>query len=331
MSNNVQDQELDLSQIGQGIKKFFQNILNKCFDLIFFIQKKIIIIGLVFIIGLGLGIYFDLKSKNYTSEIIVTPNLGGVDYLYAKIDLINSKLKEKDDEFFKKIGLSNIKNIISLKIEPIIDIYTFVNTNTAVVGNAQNTQNFELMKLLSENEDINKVIKDELTSKNYPNHKIIITTVNKISNKKIINPLLSYLNSDKFLNKLLKITRENVLNKMQKNEEELVQVDRLINQISDNLSKNKSNSSLIYNNENNEINALFTLKNGLLSEIANQKIQLQNINVYVKDLSITTNIIEEKGINNKLKIILPFLFVLLYLLGYKFSKIYKQQKQRIQA
>jgi hypothetical protein len=267
MSNNVQDQELDLSQIGQGIKKFFQNILNKCFDLIFFIQKKIIIIGLVFIIGLGLGIYFDLKSKNYTSEIIVTPNLGGVDYLYAKIDLINSKLKEKDDEFFKKIGLSNIKNIISLKIEPIIDIYTFVNTNTAVVGNAQNTQNFELMKLLSENEDINKVIKDELTSKNYPNHKIIITTVNKISNKKIINPLLSYLNSDKFLNKLLKITRENVLNKMQKNEEELVQVDRLINQISDNLSKNKSNSSLIYNNENNEINALFTLKNGLLRSI----------------------------------------------------------------
>jgi hypothetical protein len=39
----------------------------------------------------------------------------------------------------------------------------------------------------------------------------------------------------------------------------------------------------------------------------------------------------KKNINNKLKIILPFLFVLLYLLGYKFSKIYKQQKQRIQA
>ncbi len=86
-----------------------------------------------------------------------------------------------------------------------------------------------------------------------------------------------------------------------------------------------------YNNENNEINALFTLKNSLLNEIGNQKIQIENIKVYVKDLSITANIIDVKGTNNKMKLILPFLFVLIYLLGYWFSQVYKQQKQRVQA
>ena len=40
MSNNIQDQELDLTQIGQGIKNFFNNIVNKCFDFLFFIIRQ---------------------------------------------------------------------------------------------------------------------------------------------------------------------------------------------------------------------------------------------------------------------------------------------------
>ena len=331
MSTTSQEQEIDLSQIGKSISKVFQNIVNTCFDLLFFIQKKIVIVGALFILGVVFGIFLDKNSSKYSSEIVVTPNLGGVDYLYSKIELIDSKLKEEDKLFLKQIGINNTKNIVSVKIEPVIDIYTFVNTNTAIAGNAQNTQNFELMKLFAENEDINKVIKDKITSKNYPNHKITIVTLDKTTDNEIIKPILKYLNSDNYLNKLLGITRENTLVKMKKNDEQILQVDKLINQISDNLSKTKNNSSLIYNNENNEINALFSLKNSLLNEIANQKIQMENIKVYVKDLSITANIIDVKGTNNKMKIILPFLFVFLYLLGYWFSQAYKKQKQRIQA
>lgn len=331
MSTTSQEQEIDLSQIGKSISKVFQNVINACFDLLFFIQKKLITIVVLFILGIGLGVYLDKNSSKYTSEIVVTPNLGGVDYLYSKIELIDSKLNEEDNLFLKQIGIFKTKNIVSVKIEPVIDIYTFVNTNTAIAGNAQNTQNFELMKLFAENEDINKVIKNKITSKNYPNHKITIVTLDKTDENEIINPILKYLNSDNYLNKLLVITKENTLEKMKKNEEQILQIDKLINQISENLSKTKNNSSLIYNNENNEINALFTLKNSLLNEIGNQKIQIENIKVYVKDLSITANIIDVKGTNNKLKLILPFLFVFLYLLGYWFSQVYKQQKKRVQA
>ena len=331
MSTNSQEQEIDLSQIGKSISKVFQNVINKCFDLLFFIQKKIIIVAALFVLGVGLGIYLDKNSSKYSSEIVVTPNLGGVDYLYSKIELIDSKLKEEDNLFLKQIGIKNTKNILSIKIEPVIDIYTFVNTNTAIAGNAQNTQNFELMKLFAENEDINKVIKDKITSKNYPNHKITIVTLDKTVDNEVINPILKYLNSDNYLNKLLGITKDNTLIKMKKNEEQILQIDKLINQISENLSNTKNNSSLIYNNENNELNALFALKNSLLNEIANQKIQIENFKVYVKDLSITTNIVDAKVTNNKMKLILPFLFVFLYLLGYWFSQLYKKQRQRIQA
>lgn len=329
MSTNSQDQEIDLGQIGKGIKNFFNGIVNSVFDFIFFLKKKTIIIGILFVTGIISGYLLDQKTKKFTSEVIVAPNLGGYDYLYAKVDLIKSKLKEGDITFFKSIGISKTDIILDIEVEPIIDIYTFVNTKTAIVDKTQSTQNFELMKLLAENEDINKVIKDEKTSKNYPHHKILITTTNKIKNNDVIDPILDYLNSDEYLNKILAITRENTFIKIKKNEEQILQVDKLISQISENLAKDKSASNLVYNNENSEINSLFILKNSLINEIAEQRITLENIKLYIKDISTTTNSINSKGINNKMKFLLPFIFVIIYLILYGFMSLYKKQLTRV--
>jgi hypothetical protein len=329
MSTNSQDQEIDLGQIGKGIKNFFNGIVNSVFDFIFFLKKKKIIIGILFVTGIISGYLLDQKTKKFTSEVIVAPNLGGYDYLYAKVDLIKSKLKEGDITFFKSIGISKTDIILDIEVEPIIDIYTFVNTKTAIVDKTQSTQNFELMKLLAENEDINKVIKDEKTSKNYPHHKILITTTNKIKNNDVIDPILDYLNSDEYLNKILAITRENTFIKIKKNEEQILQVDKLISQISENLAKDKSASNLVYNNENSEINSLFILKNSLINEIAEQRITLENIKLYIKDISTTTNSINSKGINNKMKFLLPFIFVIIYLILYGFMSLYKKQLTRV--
>lgn len=329
MSTNSQDQEIDLGQIGKGIKNFFNGIVNSVFDFIFFLKNKKIIIGILFVTGIISGYLLDQKTKKFTSEVIVAPNLGGYDYLYAKVDLIKSKLKEGDITFFKSIGISKTDIILDIEVEPIIDIYTFVNTKTAIVDKTQSTQNFELMKLLAENEDINKVIKDEKTSKNYPHHKILITTTNKIKNNDVIDPILDYLNSDEYLNKILAITRENTFIKIKKNEEQILQVDKLISQISENLAKDKSASNLVYNNENSEINSLFILKNSLINEIAEQRITLENIKLYIKDISTTTNSINSKGINNKMKFLLPFIFVIIYLILYGFMSLYKKQLTRV--
>ena len=329
MSTNSQDQEIDLGQIGKGIKNFFNGIVDSVFDFIFFLKKKTIIIGILFVTGIISGYLLDQNTKKFTSEVIVVPNLGGYDYLYAKVDLIKSKLKEGDITFFKSIGISKTDIILDIEVEPIIDIYTFVNTKTAIVDKTQSTQNFELMKLLAENEDINKVIKDEKTSKNYPHHKILITTTNKIKNNDVIDPILNYLNSDEYLNKILAITRENTFIKIKKNEEQIIQVDKLIAQISENLAKDKSASNLVYNNENNEINSLFILKNSLINEIAEQRITLENIKLYIKDISTTTNSINSKGINNKMKFLLPFIFVIIYLILYCFMSLYKKQLTRV--
>ena len=83
MSTNSQDQEIDLGQIGKGIQNFFQGIINSFFDLIFFLKKKIIIVGSLFIIGVALGYFLD-KNGSYTQDILVMQNCG----LYFKKALV---------------------------------------------------------------------------------------------------------------------------------------------------------------------------------------------------------------------------------------------------
>ena len=322
-SQNNDNQEIDLSDISKKIGGLYDAVLGSIFSLILFLKRKALILGLLFIIGAGLGFFLD-SNKNYDSQIIVAPS-GGVDYLYSKIDLIKSRLSEKDQTFFKSIGITNSDKIQNIKIEPIVDLYNFVNNNTAIASNAQNTQNFEVIKLLAESNDINKVIEDELTSKNYPYHSLLISSSGRIESDDIIKPLLKYLNTDDYMSQISKINKENILIKMKKNEEEIVQIDSLISVISKNISNNNKSNNLIYNNENSEINAMFELKNKLISEIASQKTQLVKIESFIKDISITPNIINNKGTNGKMKLILPILFISLFVLISLFLAFYKNQ------
>ncbi len=327
---NQESDEVDLSIVFNKIGTFFGNISFKIFKGILFIKKHTVKIVALFIIGFALGYFLDHNNTNYDSEIIVTPNMGGTDYLYSKIDLLSSKLKEKDYKFFNSIGIKNPKKIDLIEIAPIVDIYSFVNNSTSA-ANASNTQNFELVKLLSESSDINKVIKDELTSKNYPHHKIHIITNVAISEQETIKPLLKYLNTDVYLNEILAISKNNIKIKMKKNYELIAQTDSLIRILTINLTKNQKSSNLVYNNENNQFNSFFDLKINLINEIAVQKIALVNQNAIIKDVSTIINVKNTKGVNSKLKYILPFLFLALFFISVFIVSFYKKQASKLNS
>ena len=321
---NPDDQEIDLGQVIKNIGGFIGGIKASIYNQILFFKNNSILISTLIIVGTSLGYYMDTTIKTYNHEVIVTPNMGGADYLYSKIDFISSKLNEQDFLFFKGIGIKNPAIISSIKIEPIVDIYTFVNNSTST-ANAENTQNFELVKLLAEEGSLKEVIKDKLTSKNYPNHKIEISTSEKINNVELIAPILKFLNTDDYYNKIIKISRDNILTKMKKNEQEIVQVDSILKFMSYNLRQNK-NQNLIFNNENNQINPLFELKNNLINEIAIQKINLENMKAFIRELSITSNIRNTKSTNGKLKFILPLFLIFGFVVIRFFISFYKKQQ-----
>ena len=317
MSTNSQEQEIDLSQIGKSISKVFQNLINKCFDLLFFIQKKIIIVAALFILGVGLGIYLD-KEPNYTSDIVVIPNFGSNEYLYNKVNLISLKLKEKDEAFFKAIGISNIKDFNSIEIQPINGIYNFINSESQ-------KENFEFIKLMAEDGDIEKIIKDNVTSKNYYLHGINIKTTIAYEKKDLIEPILKYLQQTDYFTKLQKVYQSNLVEKVAANKLLIVQIDQIVL----NLSQNKTSAGFSIS-ENSSLSELIQKKDELTYE--NHRLAIHNLEYdkIIKDQNISLNQMNTKGVNNKMKIILPFLFISLFLVGYWLSQIYKQQKKRIQ-
>ena len=318
MSTNSQEQEIDLSQIGKSISKVFQKAVNRCFDLLFFIQKKLIIVFILLVIGGGLGFYLD-KEPNYTSDVVVIPNFGSNEYLYDKINLMSLKLKEKDQAFFTKIGIKNIKDFISIEIEPINGIYDFINKQ-------EHKNNFDFIKLMAEDGDIEKVLQDKTTSKNYYLHGINIKTAIVYNQKDLIDPILNFLQQSEYFLKLQKIQQYNLEEKLAANKSIIAQIDQIVLS----LNQNKTGSSVSIS-ENTGLSDLIEKKDYLILE--NQKLSTNRLEFekIIKDQDIVLNQMNTSGANNKMKFILPLLFVLFYLLGYWFSIVFKQQKQRIQA
>jgi hypothetical protein len=323
--NNLDNQEIDLSQISEKINGFFDGIRSKIYHSILYFKKNSKMIILLFVLGFGLGIFLDTTTEKFNNELVVIPNFESTDYLYSKIDLISSKIKEEDTVFLKSIGILEPKNLIKIKVAPIIDLYSFINKSQPITSNAQSSQNFELVKLLSEDGDIKKVVTDEITSKNYANHKISIKTSKKISNKNTIEPLLKYLNTNEYFNNI-KDSKLNSINiKIAENQGIIDQINGLMSQFSSAINSPQKSDKLVYYNENTQLNDVLRNKDGLISETAYLKLQLIDYSKIVRETSSVINIKDTEKLNNKLKFLLPFLFIFIFIfIGYAKKFIEKE-------
>ena len=315
MSTNSQDQEIDLGQIGTGIKNFFNGIVNSIFDFIFFVKKKIVIIGLLFVVGVVLA--FLLDPKIYNHEISVIPNFGSNEYLYQKIEQIDTKLREEDDSFFKELGIKNPKDVVGIEIEAYPAIYNFIN-------NKEQGNNFELIKLMVEDGDIDKIMQGEITSKNYYHHKISIKTKGRLKKEEFITPVLNYLNANPYFEIQQKVYQKNLADKIALNDSLVKQIDNLIVLLSSNNS-----SGTISISEKNSIPELVEKKDRLISE---KQYLLTNVNIFdkiIKEESSIINIRDYKPLFLNNKILFPVILILMYLILYSLLNTYKNQETRI--
>ena len=76
--------------------------------------------------------------------------------------------------------------------------------------------------------ELEKIIKEEVTSKNYYNHKISIQTKRVFKKEEFITPLLKYLNLNAFYEKQQKIRQKNLTEKIALNDSLINQIDKII-------------------------------------------------------------------------------------------------------
>lgn len=314
--NNQEDQEIDLMQISKKIGSFFQNINTFLFNCIQFFVKNAIVISILLVIGVGVGFYLDVTKKIYNHQITVTPNFGSTDYLYSKIDLIESKIQEGDTVFLKEVlGVKKPKAIVKIEIKPITDVYKFIENKT---------ENFELIKLMAEDGDIKKVLEENLTSKNYKFHTITFQTKHIITEKSAIEPILHFLNESEYYSKVQKEIVNNVQLKMIQNDTIIAQINGVLSGFSNTAKGTKSNN-LVYYNENIQLNDIIKTKESLINEQGFLRVDLVGLNSIVKENSSILNIENNTSINGKLKFILPILFVCIFILIRFFIAFYRKQ------
>lgn len=314
---NNDNQEIDLSQISKSITGAIDVFKNTIYRCIKFVINNIVLLGVLFVLGAGLGFYMDKTQKMFNHEIIVSPNFGSTDYLYSKIDLLKSKVKQRDEKFLNSIGIRNPKLLSNLEVTPITDIYKFVNNSD---------KNFELLKLMAEDGDIKRILQENTTSKNYVFHKVTFSSEEAIDIESTVNPILNFLNDSKYYQDIQKVHLKNVAIKMKSNDSTIAQIDGVLNEFSSAVNKSGKSDKLVYYNENTQLNDVINTKEELIEEQGNHRIDLITTDKIIKDNSTTINIENTESINGKMKLILPFLFVFIYLFFRGVVSFYKKQK-----
>ncbi|HEY4628036.1 MAG TPA: hypothetical protein VIH02_02000 [Flavobacterium sp.] len=320
--HNPNDQEIDLSQIFKKIGGLFQDFNTFLFRCIQFFIKNGIAIIILLIIGFGLGFYLDKNQKTYNHQIIVAPNFESTNYLYSKIDLIESKISERDTLFLREVvGIKRPKELKEIKIKPIIDISKFVEDKP---------ENIELVKLMTEDGDVKKILEDNLISKNYKFQTIYFTTDKLIDNNDLVQPLLNFLNDTDYYKQIQKEAVNNIQIEMRHNDTIISQINGVLNGFSNSVNSLAKNDKLIYYNENTQLNDLIKTKNNLIIDQGKYRVDLVGFDKIVKDVSISTNSVNRDLTFGNLKLFLPILFVLGFILVRFFAAFYKKQSLKAQ-
>ncbi len=320
---NSDSQEIDLSQISKKIGSFFDGIVFNIFRLIFLLKRNIVLVGLLLIIGGGLGYFFDKNFKSYDHQIMVMPNFESTDYLYSKVALLNSKIKEGDTIFLKEVvGIKNPKKIGLIEINPITDVYKFIKDKDI---------NFEMIKLMAEDGDIKKIIQESTTSKNYPFHLITFSTTEATSLDKTVNPIMSYLNQSDYYAKIQKEYLNNVKVKMVENDSIITQINGFLNSFSTTVNGSQKSDKLVYYNENSQLNDVIKTKDQLVYEQGIHRLELVNLDKIIKDSSVTINSKNTTGLNGEMKFIVPLFLVAVFVFLRFFRKVYKKQMSKLNS
>lgn len=324
-TNSTENEEINLSHLSKKAKGYFSRINDSFFDGILFIKRNIIIIALLVVVGAGLGILKDKNENIYKTKIFLIPNFESVDYLYKQIEKINIKLRQGDRTFADKNNINKSFKLLGLKLEPVVDIYNFVDD--PIKTDEQNDRTFYIFKLISESGDLKSVLEADYTSKNYKRHLLTITTMDMASYEGDIKPIIDYLNSDPYY-KSMKTEYINNLNlKMAANEKMIAQIDALLEDFS--MISNKLD--LLNFNDKTELNEVLKLKDKLLRQQAALRIEKVNFTKIIKDTSTMINMKNYSITSGTMKFIYPLLLVLLFVMLVKFKNYYKSQSQKRKA
>ena len=320
MSQQNSSEEIDLGYLFKKSNDFFKSIIRGLFQILDFFKKYYIIVIVLLIIGFGYGYYKDLDHLGtYNNEVIVIPNFESADYLYDKVEAINTKIVTRDTVFLKEIFGVNYLKLEGVKLAPIVDVYNFVS---------KSPRNFDVLKLIVEKRNISEYIEDISIGKYYKYHRMGITITGKESSEKIVADLLHYLNESEHLQEYKKVFKENNTLKIQEYQNMISQIDSVL-KVNSQISEVPTNVSI---NNSTDLFNLFDKKRQLLGALLEFKTEEIDFSDPIKKVSADYNLKTKKlfQVSNKVKypLLLVTLFSLVFFILYLFKNLKRYAHSR---
>lgn len=321
-NHNDPNTEIDLAQVSAKVKGYFTRVNDSFFDWILFIKRNIIAIAVIVILGAALGFYMDSGPKLYSQKVIVHPNFESVDYLYEAVDEINMKIKQRDSVFLKSIGIAHPRQIAKIEIEPVVDIYNFMDKSEGEQKEDRDRK-LAIFELIAENGNMKDVLTDPTTSKKYENHLITITSRDKAKESQIVKPVMAYLNSNPYFKQRQAEYINNVNLKLVSNDSSIKQVDRVIDYLTD--MERKPSGSSVYYNETTDLADMMHFKNMLVMEQGKLRLSKTDYTDVIKERGVMLNEKSKSAVAGSMKFIVPVIFFILFVIFAMIRSYYRSQ------
>ncbi|KAF2518993.1 hypothetical protein E0W68_06970 [Flavobacterium salilacus subsp. salilacus] len=296
-------EDIDLTSVSGKIKEYINRINDWFFDWILFLKRNIILVAIIIIVGAALGYYMDSGKRVYEHRIVAIPNFGSIDYLYDNVEMINEKIKENDKEFLSSIGLNGELSIGSIKVEPIVEIYDFINDD-----NDEGQKKVQVFRLMAENDNMEDVLEAMPTARNYTKHLITLYTSGTTKQETTVDPIMKYLNSDTYFLKVKEEYIKSLEQEIAANDSTINNIDALLTGYSVNGRKTPDGNQM-YHSDNTQLDEVIVLKNKLLKKQNQNRVNSINYNSIISQNSVVLNVRKDSITTGKMKFIVPFIFV----------------------
>lgn len=291
-NNHNNSQEIDLAKLYNNITS---SIALKIYNLMQFFLKNIIYIIILFVIGAGIGFYLDKqKNKLYEHQVILALNFDSSAFLYNKIENLNT------EEF---------PEIASAKIEPIIDVVSFIHSKW---------DNIRIAEFLSENNiNIHKYKKGEQTEKIYRYHLVTLKSKKEDINGSVINSFLDKLNQEPYFMNRKIIENQNIAMQIAEYEKSINDLNKIFEKLGTELALSGNGIKI---ETQTQANDLLNNKQNIVEKLSELKIIQSEQSKVFYDLTRITNI-QSNSILFTVLVPVVLLFLLFFFNGLRFIYI----------
>ncbi|MDG1571486.1 hypothetical protein OZ410_04105 [Robiginitalea sp. M366] len=265
--------EIDLGQLFALIGKGFNRIFRGLLSVYVYLRKNIFWLGGLTILGVGIGLGLKLLvGVEQKLDVIVTPNLDTKNYLYDVISEVQADIKAKDTAFFASLGM----DVQQMKDFEILVVPLKAQNNSAF---EQEMQFLELLKDFDGNGGISDILRGELQDKTTKDQRITFYFRDAQIGEDYAHKLMDYINSNPYYNQLVKMYTENAMNRIQRNDSLIRQVDVLIENYTQKMLQEQASTEgrlVLENQEPLNVPSLFSLKNQLIRDTEAKRVELES-------------------------------------------------------